>query len=160
MIGEIIGWILSGFQIEAAIIAWKISGTNWLNTLIRAVVMGTLGILIPYIGFTVIILTLEKIFGVNISIRLPQWVWNKNRKRKRNIKLKLIIRDSVRKALQKAGNHPHFLLFFLNLLPMVPYLTLATVIAVRLSKTKWGILAVLTGNWLKIALFISIAFRL
>lgn len=156
--GKIIGWILSGFQIEAAIIAWKMAGEDWLGTFQRATLMGTLGVLIPYVGFTVIILTLEKIFGVNISVHLPQWVWNRNRKR--NKRLKLFITEFLRKALQKAGNHPHFLLFFFNLLPMIPYLTLATVIAVRFSKIKWGILAVLAGNWLKIALFISMAFQL
>lgn len=158
--GEIIGWILSGFQLEAAIIAWKIAGEDWLVTLTRAVLMGTLGVLIPYVGFTVIIVTLEKILGVNISVHLPQWVWNRNGKRKRNERLKLFFKEFVRKALQKAGNHPHFLLFFFNLLPLIPYLTLATVIAVRLSKIRWGILVVLAGNSLKIVLFVSIAFQL
>ena len=157
--GEIIGWLLSGFQIEAAIIAWKIAGEDWPVTLTRAILMGTLGVLIPYVGLTVIIATLEKILGVNISVHLPQWVWNRNEKRKRNERLELFFKEFVRKALQRAGNHPHFLLFFFNLLPMIPYLTLTTVIAVRLSRLRWGIFAVLAGNSLKIVLFISIAFQ-
>ena len=157
--GEIIGWLLSGFQIEAAIIAWKISGEDWPVTLVRAVLMGTVGVLIPYVGFAVIIATLEKILGVNISVHLPQWVWNRNRKRKGDGKLKLLMKEFVRRALQKAGNHPHFLLFFFNLLPLIPYLTLATVFATRISKIRWGILAVLAGNSLKIVLFVSIAFQ-
>jgi len=164
MIEEILGWLLAGVQVESAILSWKIAGKSWWETLLVMGGIGSLGILLPYGGISFIFWIFEKVFKRDLSFHIfntfPQKSarYNTLRVHTRRAKVKVLV--WVRNSLKKVRSHPYLVIFLINLIPIFPWLTLGTIIATKILNIRWGILAVLAGNFVKILIEVWVIFQI
>ncbi len=166
-LGWILNTILAVSWTDLATISWSKAGVEWKYTLITMLITSNLLICANYGLFS----------AVMVVIRWVRSLFDRLKKNlmKNNLKKKGLIWSVLRKifkwsnswtekwekALAKYRTSPlfYFLLFVLNLIPIVPYVSTGTILAGKVVKTHWyGLLIILAGNTLKVILWTKIVY--
>jgi len=61
----------------------------------------------------------------------------------------------VRKLVDFALNHGYFTIFLLNVIPAAIFFTTATIIAAKLTKSKWAFWLIISGNVVKVLILVT-----
>lgn len=147
--------ILTIIHPESAIVLARLTGETWWVVLLRIEILSNFVMLGFYEVLRGIFWLFNKIFRINLSFRSKANYENKYLK---NTKTNMSL--WVQSTIENLKVHPYILLFILNLIPAIPYLTTATIIAVSALKIQRGMIAVLAGNAVKILVVVLIVFAL
>ena len=162
----VINMILAVSWTDVAVISWYKTGVDFNSTLIVMLITSTVLICIDYCLLSLIfkglewlrekiILLIEKNFDgrrLNFlnSPRKILYEWLRGRPKEWGKKLAFWARSPLF----------YFLLFVLNLIPVVPYISLATIIAAKIVRLRWyaALTIILAGNALKILYWSKIVY--
>ncbi len=136
-----------------ATISWYRAGEKELYTLLVMMIASTLSISISYGVFTGIIWLIR---GFLKKLKVE-----KNELREDfPLKNHKVSEKWVERLINKLNRHRYLVLFALNLVPYMPYLTAATVITAKLMKIPYGLPVILAGNALKVYFLTTIIYMI
>lgn len=159
---EILAWILSVSYPETTIILWKETGKSLLITLLTIEFISALSVLASYEIFSGILWFLKKFLRINSFPFLKKGKKQICRETWRT-KIKTNVVSRTKEIVEKSRKSAYFIyliLFVLNCIPIIPYITTGTVVAVKIFQIRGGIFVVLIGNAVKILLFTMFVFKL
>lgn len=152
----IAGWILAASYPELAIPLSKIAGESWWLVLLRTEMLSSFWVLLSYEILSGIFWFLRRVFRTNFTINSLK----RNRKKVWFTKIKPRTASWVKKIIEKAEANPYLVLFLFNLIPIIPYLTTITVVAVKFFRIRRGLFVILCGNGIKILVITLLAYKL
>jgi len=174
-------WLTLSYTDVAAITWWK-AGENWIITFLYLLLTSTI-LLLGYFGglslFNLVSWAVKKFLYPRIKkgsgfkkTRIVKFVlgcyaWFKKTRVLRFIlacyswRLKVSEKISTKwgkKIAGAMGKHKYWTLFILNLVPYVFYVSTATIIAAKLKRISFGILAILAGNAVKVFYVVGLVY--
>ncbi|MCD6500811.1 hypothetical protein J7K42_02215 [bacterium] len=136
---EIINWLLAFTYTDFAIISWIEAGKEGMYTFLVMVIISDGLVILNYLLFSGIFKGIDMI--------------------RKRLKLSQLAKKWGEKISQLRGNLFFYLfLATLNLIPYIPYVTPATIVAVKLARVPWyyGLTLILAGNTGKIGLMVIV----
>lgn len=158
-------WWLTWTYTDFAAVAWWKAGENWIATFLYLFLTSTI-LLSGYHGiFSSIFWFVKKFLYSRIRIKrgsgfketpIVKFIsscYSWWQEKTNNISTKW-----GRKIAEAMGKHKYWTLFVLNLVPYVPYLSLATIIAAKIKGIRLGIVAILIGNAVKVLYVVGLVY--
>ena len=153
--------IFSGIWPEFAAIGWYKLGMSETQVLFTLLVASNLIMALNYGVLGGVFWEIKKILAKRVNSNsngglreIIQWYsqWKDGKKTKEE--------EMGKKIADILSKYKYLLLFIFNLIPIIPLLSTATIIAARLAKVKYDIVPIFLGNTVKLCLWVTLIYNL
>jgi len=161
VVWSVFNGIFSGIWPEFAAIGWYKLGMSETQVLFTLLVTSNLIMVLNYGVLGGVFWEIKKVLSERVNSNsngglreIMKWYsqWKDGKKTKEE--------EMGKKIADILSKYKYLILFMINLVPMIPSLSTATIIAARLAKVKYDIIPILLGNTVKLCLWVTLIYSL